>query len=987
MRIRHSLLFFFLLSFHFNVFSVDGAGNDKCNGAFTASKLDYANQAVYEHRNDHRFHPQFTSVAAERVLVPHWDILPSGVPNRIKPVFPEDVHLISHQLLRPANATTVKLGEPGNTVLIARAHYTYDNHNFSTNVTFSARALANNLQNIKNPGSKNWLVGENATAGILYLHGGGTRSTGGHTAEGLINHYKYFNIDVLSLDLPWHGAGHREVLSNPEAEIKALAVFVQKYVPPNVPLFVWGHSWGATWAEMLLGMVNRPHDKLFFHHNLKGVMIMSPPVDTAPGKDMQSKLTEYQRLMEDSRKNKKHLYAPKEANISTQMVHQGKINPLSSVFTMLWILYLDHRIPEWLKKNSKQKKDETLEDKSEDDLIPGIVVEGMDDPLTGVNFIKFFRKYYAKLKNITLHLLKDVGHLLGDYKYPGTDIAVDIKTGSDFIAERLGLKKLEHRKDVQHSSLIPIVQEYANKLDFRIYVAKHSYFVARSTSVYGEIEKAKTQIIKNVQEALENYHSPGVRIKHVLEQLVSAKDQQEYQEIMVEIQTVVSQPDFSHRLSNTVLVQSLSRLNDHIVRQRKGDGSFHYNVENLQSFRQLADEILTDPQFTNFFQQHTTTGKKTPSLVTKIVNSPDLETAKELVKAEKLPRQVEIIILDDLIRLFEMKKILNNVYAPTFESIAWRSSFDLKDRGKIESRINSIRNNVEKRIVLQREIEKYRLQLKNLQVEYKELLTVVAHNVRLIKEAFDKSAIEIPDSLKGDLAKIAEQLNVLEKTSDKLNEVIEQVLASKLKDSESMNINVFSEIIDKHAELISEFVRQYNDYATNYRRLRKKLIVAIEEGEMGEKSQEAVVIVYGRGSGGNEPLTGNEESRYLKLKRKIEDMAQLESKLYKLKTSLNELNIEYQELFIGLLQVIQLRDQEDLLGKIPRMHIYYSNTIKQLLSGAGTSDRLNTQEQREEFADYVRKNDREFQQIYKNWKKDMESDLPPLLPTHRSVEF
>lgn len=988
MLFQYKLLLFFLLFFHFNVFSVDGAGNDKCNGAFKGSKLDYATQAVYEHRNDHYFHPEFISVAGERKLVEKWNVPPSGVPNRIKVLLPEDVHLIGYQLPRPANATTVKLGEPGNTVLMARAHYTYGDQNFSTNVTFSAIALANNLLNIKNHNSKNWLVGEDAKAAILYLHGGGTRSTGGHTAEGLINHYKYFNIDVLSLDLPWHGAGHREVLPNPEAEIKALAAFVQKYVPPNVPLFIWGHSWGATWAEMIMGMVNRPHDKLFFHHNTKGVLIMSPPVDAAPGKDMPSKLKEYQRLIEDSRKNKVHLYAPKEVGIWTQMVHQGKINPLSSLYTMLWILHLDHRIPKYMKKIFRKKKGETSEGMSVDDLLPGVVVEGMNDPLTGVNFIKFFRQYYAKLKNITLYLLKDVGHLLGDYKYPGTDTAVDIKVASDFIAEKLGLKKLEkQRKNVQYSSFIPIVQEYANELDFRIYVAEHSYFVTRSTSVYGEIEKAKAKIIKNVQEALEGYHSPPARIKYALEQLVSVKDEQEYQEIMVEIQTVFSQPDFFKKLSNIALVRDLSILDDHTVRQRMEDGSFHYSVGNLQSVRQLANEIVNNSQFTSFFQQHTVTGKRTPSLVTKIVNSPDLETAKELVRVEKLPRQVEIIILDNLRRLFEMKEILKNFYVPTFESITRRSSFDLKDRGKVESRINSIRTNVEKRILLHREIEKYKLQLKQLQNEYKEFLKVVAHNIRIIKEAFDKSAIEIPDSLKGTLAKSAEQLNALEKTSDKLNEVIEQVLVSKLKDSELININIFSEIIDKHSELISEFMIQYNDYATNYRSLRKQIIVAIEEGEMGEEYQKAVIAIYGRGSRGNEPLMGSEESGYLKLKRNMEDMAQLESTLYKKKTTLNELNIEYQELFTGLLQVIQLRDHEDLLGKIPRMHRYYSNTIKQLLSGAASSDRLDTPEQREEFADYVKKNDREFQQIYKNWKKDMESDLPPYLPTSDAVEF
>ena len=987
MPLRSKLLFILLSFFHYNIFSetISGSGGNGCRDVFVGSKLYYANQAVQKHANDRDIHSQFTDVLAEQNIVKNWSKPPADVPNRIMNPFPEDVHLINHQLPRPANAITVKLGEAGGTVLMARAYYSYAGRRFGTNVTFSVRALANNLLNMKEPDSKNWLVGEDATAAILYLHGGGTRSTGGHTAEGLVNHFRDFNIDVVALDLLWHAEGHREILPSFEAEIKALSAFAQKYIPSNVPLFVWGHSWGAVWAEALMRMTDRPHSAFSFHHNLTGVMIMAPAVDAAPGQSMSTKLREYQRRIKDSRKNQSHLFAPREGDLRQQMVEQGKINPISSLITTLFILGLDQQLP-------KHKGEKYVE---------AVVGVGKGDSQAYRGFEDLF-DVYNHLVNVDFHLLdrlpiKDgdpskyvlVGHLLRDYVSPGTQTPIDIKIASDFIARKIEVEKLKRQgADLPYSNYISIVQEYANNLAFREYVDSHSYFITKKTRVYGdELLPRRTKIVQDVYAAFGHYSYVPRRLQYALEQLVSSKNEQEYMEAMEEIGKL-SQPDFVQKISNNpVVIQELRTLYDEVISWTKSDG-FYVEIDQAQFVRQWAKRVLNNKKLKRFLNQKAITIGRRPLLARRIVESPDLETATALVKAEQFPEKVEKLILAKLTEMFIMEDIINGLYVPTFEVIAERSMFNIADKDRIETRISGIRSNVEQRRILQADIEKYFNQLKLLIEVNMNLIKEVRHYIRIIKVAFQESNMEVPDSLREIIDASKEELDRLVDVSDKLNESTENTLTlhDTLKDNKTMSLNAFSEVINKHTEAINAFVRQYEDYAIRRRHLRRDLIVAIEKGEMGREFKEAVLAIYGVGSGGHRPLAGS-QSLYLRLERNIEDMAKLESKLYQGRASLHELNVDYQQLFISLLQLIRLYDNNEDIAKIPNVYIHYSDTIKQLLTRSKASDYLNTQEQREEHLGYVKKNERNFQQVNQDWKKEMNSDLPPLLPTADAVEF
>ena len=201
-------------------------------------------QSVHKHKS---FHPNFTDIIHERGLQDKWNNDKPDTPFLLQFFLPRDVHFIGHQLTLPGNSTSVKWESPGQS-LLARAYYQYGSNSFGTNVAFSTRVLESNMNS---EGGKHWLVGSDAKAAILFLHGGGSKSAGAHVAETIISHFSHYKIDVLAPDLPWHAEGHREFLGNFEHEIRALSSFA-KNTFPLMFLYLSGDTAGGLFLPNIL---------------------------------------------------------------------------------------------------------------------------------------------------------------------------------------------------------------------------------------------------------------------------------------------------------------------------------------------------------------------------------------------------------------------------------------------------------------------------------------------------------------------------------------------------------------------------------------------------------------------------------------------------------------------------------------------------------------------------------------------------------------
>ena len=448
MYFRIVCIFFFSIISLFSFLSYSGP----CSDIF-GSRLYYDSKVLQRVTESASLHPNFVDIALERSLQKRWNEEPD-TPKLLKFLLPKGVHFIKRQLYQPGNLTAVKLGEWGEEI-IARAHYKHGDRVFHTNVAFSTRALLNNL----NDGAKhNWLVGTKAKAAILFLHGGGTKSTGFHVGGNFISRFSQYGIDVVSIDLPWHGQGHREFLSA-ESDIRVLGSFVQKYIPSHVPLFVVGHSWGSVFSEILMRMTDRPPKDFLFHNNLKGTVILSTAVDAAPGQSKIDKYPAYFKRLKQA-KIRSQTEAPEaELSIFTNIVRDGKTSPLGGAYSMHFISQLDQSAP--IHKGKK--------------YVPALMVVGTKDSLVYFGFEDLY-DVYKKLVNVETHYLdKPMKHGKGDIQGVGHDVfgALDPKTEEPIVPlliRRFIAKQLEF--DSLKKNLISEVRSSSHEGSFKARVVE-----------------------------------------------------------------------------------------------------------------------------------------------------------------------------------------------------------------------------------------------------------------------------------------------------------------------------------------------------------------------------------------------------------------------------------------------------------------------------------------------------------------------------------
>lgn len=400
---------FFLI--FFLVFSFFSSANYCEEGfSFKRSKLYYTGRVLKSGiiEASKRLFPTFIDPQKEQALVERWNE-PAPAPELFKRLLPDGAYFIKYQQYQAGSPTSVKLGQPGSEIMV-RASYEYGGRELHTNVVFSTRALLSNMRT-----KKKWFAGEDAKAVIIFLHGGGTKSTGAHVAAGQVTHFKKYNVDVVSMDLPWHGQGPREIMSL-ESEIGALAAFVQKYIPPHVPVIVKGHSWGSVLAEKLMTMTDRPKKDFLFHENLTAILLFSTAVDPAPGESPQEKAEAYSKILHEVNHNRQDEVPKTERYMWKNIPKDGKTSVIGGWYASGTIFQLDQSLPSHRGR----------------EYVNTYVVVGAFDSLVYLGFEGLYNKRYGSLENVVdFNILRElpyrysknqddppmrVGHLLGDYK-------------------------------------------------------------------------------------------------------------------------------------------------------------------------------------------------------------------------------------------------------------------------------------------------------------------------------------------------------------------------------------------------------------------------------------------------------------------------------------------------------------------------------------------------------------------------------------------
>ena len=396
-------------------------------------------------------------------------------PKMLQFLLPEGVQFINHSLPFSPFHHIVKIRDKqGGKSVIARANYQYKKETLWTNVVFSRAALMDNFElGISN---HKWLVGTTAKAAVLFLHGGGTRTATAENFTEEINSLYKLGIDGIAIDLPLHGGGSMYI-KNIEENILSLAEFVKKYIPPNIPLFIYGHSFGGVFTEKIMQMTT---DKNLFP-SLKGLITASPPIQDSTLKNFQERANDYnQRFRRDRQERQIAGQKLPEENIHKNLIQKNKLSFLNALYTSIGMSGLDFSIPPDKGKN----------------YTPTVMLVGMYDTLVYMGFKDLFERYYGQLENVKakhfdrepLLLEKSgkpekVGHLLANHVDQETYTPIHMKEIINFIMEIFNkdnrsvtledLKK--NSRNDRINPLVQIAQLWSNDLSFRNWF-HHLYF-------------------------------------------------------------------------------------------------------------------------------------------------------------------------------------------------------------------------------------------------------------------------------------------------------------------------------------------------------------------------------------------------------------------------------------------------------------------------------------------------------------------------------
>lgn len=216
--------------------------------------------------------PSSTDFDAARAVAAHWS--PAPVPTFFQKALPPGFGALPAALRDPSEPGLVKT----DLLTSLRAEFEFEGRVVGTNVGVNFRSLLDNFGR-----AQKHLIRKNSKGAILWMHGGGTGTTGHHTAGLLMNYFAARGIDVISIDLPWHGQGPREMFGSVHESLRWVRRFAELYMKEaGVPLFLAGHSMGGELAHQYMTLF--PKDDLF-----SGVMRLSPVLDYAPGGTVEEK--------------------------------------------------------------------------------------------------------------------------------------------------------------------------------------------------------------------------------------------------------------------------------------------------------------------------------------------------------------------------------------------------------------------------------------------------------------------------------------------------------------------------------------------------------------------------------------------------------------------------------------------------------------------------------------------------------------------------
>ncbi len=436
--------------------------------------------------------PQFIDPKQELQLSELW----SGTriaPRSIREALLRETALIDIPLLA-ADAGTVKMAQPGNFTSL-RLNHQWQGKDMSTNIGMPIDALFTRALNRTNK-----LVPENAKAVFIFMHGGGTKTTGHHVAAAFSNFMAQYGVVILSLDAPFHAYGPRVQQLSPMEYYQYLRDFRMQFIPENVPTFIGGHSMGGLHADNIMRISDRAD--LGFQQAFKGLVNLSGPLDNAPGKSLKEKSEAEDLILKDEALME--LVPAGERDLSVLLLTQGKSSALGGVSAQNFSSVVNWVLPTHQGSN----------------YLPTLVVMGARDALY-IGREGIFQKYLTELNNTEVHIIGKrpnfkgqedwVSHMIFDHYRPGTKDFETFTLIKEFIEKQLGAPLangghplIQGYNGSTVGLVTKVMQEYFNNLTFRKFAEQYTHLVKHGTDKINEIGRRTSEISREMKMITQN---------------------------------------------------------------------------------------------------------------------------------------------------------------------------------------------------------------------------------------------------------------------------------------------------------------------------------------------------------------------------------------------------------------------------------------------------------------------------------------------------
>ena len=823
----------------FVFFSNPVFASEACIDSFMGSQRAFQIEASRNFTNKDLW-PQFTSVQSEKLLEAQWNKSSQQVPL-FNSLLPHGARFIGHRLRESQSSYFVKISVDGSNLML-RLAYRAGNKDLQTNVMLNNIGISHNIGKTKI--YNNYLIGPNVPAAVVFLHGGGTKSTGGHVAESMGNHFAKYNVGVFSPDLPWHGEGPRVFMGDLLAEISALSELVKRYIHPQVPVFLWGHSWGASLADKVMQMSGEKEEG-FFHNNLKGLIITSPAVDTAPGASYQTKKEVFERLHQELDNNLDKV-ASDEINIYRDMVYDGKTSPLGGFFASLTISQIDGMIPSH----------------RGDKYIPSLMVVGTGDPMVYVGFEELFQNYYGQLSNVEAHFLdklpliqdpsqiKTVGHLLGNYRLKG--VPVNLHLGQEFIEKNIG-QKLGRTQSVNRNPVVEALKLYSTDFSFREYVNQDFFLKSSNTKDYVEMKTQQVALLRELNSLLRTLHPKSYLSEQLSVWLERLEKQQtepdkdfsrqltEFKSELLKLKELLpaDHEKFIHAFNEETQLQELivstsSFISGQNLKEvKKNKNSF------TDSFYKLASDGASNEFWDRYFYITSAQKQEMKTLLNKFKEIEQKTQHEYTPTAQELSQRLQSIESKEETELSGFPDLYYR----------WLESESANHRDKIVDQIiEEIKANIQLRKQKKNEIFDLNTEMKALIQDIQSNTLKISHYISQLKKVFSLANANPPHSLKKHYEQSHQQFEELyslsEKLEEKTNETWVYYLENRIFDEKSLE-KMFEP--NEVKALIKEFGQKFQAYVEDRKKLREELVEFLKnKGQVQDQSYlEVVEALYG----------------------------------------------------------------------------------------------------------------------------------------------